>query len=268
MLRKKEFFMAFCISTAVFFVPALFDLASLKGNDVSSLYPAWFYFGLSGLSSSYMMRNVIECFYLLGLPLVCSLAYSYCVFDEYTFGVANSLLTRAQRKQYYLSGAAMTFLGAFFVIFVPMVMSQLTFAIAVPLTSFRSTATNPLVDDSFFEFEYFKSLAINSPYLYQLLYCFIPSFVGGLVALMSFSFSLVYHRNRFLVLTLPEIIWLISSFVFPLLGHPQWVMGYLVAPPLGLAHMKLAYLVAAVLTFFVFDTSLIAYKILCKKDEV
>lgn len=269
MIKRKEFYTSLVISLSFILIPTFIDLFHLIGKDKLSLYPAWSYFGLAGISSTEsILRGVIQIFYILILPFLSSLAYSYCILDEYASGTIKFLLPRTQRKSYYLSGAFMSFIGAFFVILIPMLICQLIFYIAVPAESFRSTATEPLYDNSFYELEYWKNIALNFPYIYNLLYCFIPALVGGLWGLLSFSISLVYRRNRFLILTLPGIIWLISSFIAPLLGHPQWILGYMIAPPIGLKYMKLSNLINSILIVSGVDGLLLFYKIIFAKDEL
>lgn len=269
MVKRKEFFVSLLFSLLFFLVPTLIDLFLLMGSNKISLYPAWAYFGLSGRpSGNYVTRDAIECFQILILPFLCTLVYSCCIFDEHTSGVAKFVLPRSQRANYYLSGAIVSFLGAFIVIFIPMIVSQLAFSIAVPFESMRSLATEPIYDNAFFEMGYWKGLALNSPYFFNLLYCFIPALIGGLVGLMSFSISLIYKRRRFLVLTLPGLIWWVSSLAAPMLGHPQWTMGYMIAPPIGLENMRLSSLIISTLTILGIDVLLLVYKMFFVKDEL
>lgn len=83
-------------------------------------------------------------------------------------------------------------------------------------------------------------LKVNHPYLYNILYMCVPAVTGAAFAEFNFALSLYFHRNRFLVLTLPAaILWVCFNFVCDLVLNPagipifQWNLAMLPEMPLS-----------------------------------
>ena len=267
MLRRKEFLIAFTLSILLFLAPCLIDLYYLFGSDIIAVNPAWTYWGelnaFIGAKYTMQIRMVV---YLMVLPFLSSLAYSYCYFDDYKSGAIKVILTRISREKYYISSVLTVFLSGFFIVFVPLALAQLIFCVACPLETLRMMGSEPFLDDNFQFVGFFRSIGVNSPYLYNLIYCAIPGIVSGLLA--QLSFSLFYHKSRFIVLTLPGILWVLIQFIISVLNTSYIPIYHLLMPPIGVSNMTLSHIVLLILVPVIINCFTISYKLLKVKDEV
>lgn len=267
MIKRKDFYFAFLFSLIFLFATTILDLARLYGSDVITLSSAWMYFGFSSFTlTPYSM--MIQLFMMLLLPFIASLTYSYCYFDDYNYGVSKTLFARVSRNQYYFSSALVTFLGAFFVVFIPLLLRELVFVIAVPLNSPVITPGYPVDDLIFRNVNFFKDLCFNHPYTYFFIYCLIPAFVSGLIGVLSFAISLFYKKNRFLVLTIPGIFYIVFCFVCSLTGNTGAAPNYLIFPSLGLTGIELTPLIVEIVILLMIDLTAIGIKMRFQKDEL
>lgn len=268
MVRRKELFFALLASIVLLLLTSLADLYNLWESDVLTLCPAWMYFGFASVSMSHYSKMLLQMFMMLFLPFVSSLAYSYCSFDDHQTGVYKFLFSRMKRSVYYGSAALATFLGAFFILFLPLLLRELVFILAVPLSSPILTPGYPVSDLIFRNVNFWKSLALNNPYLYFFIYTLIPSLVGGLLGLLSFSLSLYYKKNRFLVLTLPGILTIAFSFICSITGNTGMVLGVLVLPPQNMSGIKLTPLIVEVAILIGINLLALIGKVRFQKDEL
>ena len=239
MVRRKEFYFAFLVSLCLIFFSTVFELAGIYKTDVLNLFPAWIYFGFSSYSVTPVSLAFLQIFAIFALPFLASLAYSDCCFNNYRDGLYKLLLPKFGRRQYYASCGTAVFLSSFLLIFIPFLLREAVFLIAVPANSTVLGPNSPLGDSLFRNVHSLDFLALNLTYVFYFLYCLIPGLTGGCIALLSFSISLFYHKNRFLVLTLPGILYLACNFLLPMLGVPQAAFSSLILPPRGIRGLVL-----------------------------
>lgn len=242
MVQHKEFIFSLSLSLCIVLIPLAMDFSSFYQMDILSLKPAWFCWGVNGhgyvsgkcTGTVELTPHIIQLFNIFLLPLIASLAYSYGYFDDCKNGVSKFLIPRTGRKSYYLSNACTAFWGAFLVVFLPLILEQLILFIACPLNTPYIMSSNPAVDDYAAVFGAGASLIalqLNHPYLFNVLYCIIPAVTGGLLALLSYSLSLFLRKSRFLVLTLPELLWIVIDFgIANFGGSEQAALNHLVQP--------------------------------------
>lgn len=228
--RRKEFVIALSLGMAVFMVSTFCDLLTLAGSPQAELRPAWYYFGLMSETPYQYTKFTIQVFFLLFAPALPCLAYSYCYYDEYKFHLTSVMLPRLGRGKYFFSMAGAVFLAGFLVIFLPMFFSQLVFLTAVPSQSIVPVSSYVEQIDPVFYMQFWRGLAVNHPYLYSFIYCMIPACFCSLLGMLSFSFSLFVQKNRFLVIALPYILYLVIMFGSSLLGLPSSTLPTVMIP--------------------------------------
>lgn len=271
MLKRREFVLALTISTAIFMIPAIMDLFLLYGKEISSIRSAWYYFSMSLTpSSTYFSRPIVSYAFLLIIPLLSCMSYSYCFLDESKCRIKNILIVTVGRAHYYISSAIVVFLGGFLIIFVPMLLSQLVFIVGVPITSNVpiDLSVPAYLDEAFSNILYFKNIANNYHYLYNFIYCFIPSFVFALIGLLSYSFSLIVKKNKYLIITLPFIIYLVLDFVLETYNKLNWTISHIITPSYSIPGMTISHLIIIVLSLLFINILLITSKIKFQKDEL
>lgn len=268
MFRRREFYFALLASVVLLLVTAFGNLAALFRSDVLELCPAWMYFGFTFVSTAPYLKMILQMFMMLLLPFVASLAYSYSCFDDYQTGVSKILFSRVKRSIYYNSAAFVSFLGAFLILFLPLALRELVFGIAVPLHSLVLTPGYPTGDLVFRNVNFWRSLCLNHPYAYFFIYTLIPALAGGLIGLLSFSISLYYKKNRFLILTLPGIFYIVFNFVCALTGHTGVSPSYLILPPYDVKGIELMPLVIEILILILINLAALIGKVRFKRDEL
>lgn len=208
MAARREFKAAFTVTLA-FVVFAFFEeCAQIKGADRAGLYSAasgWI--GNAGFRSVWTM----QLFYMLFILLAGSLAFSDSQFMDGKRNIRNAIVTRCPRKAYILAGAAVSFCGAFLVIALPLLASQLLSFLVFPLQS--SVAGDPgtpapsyLAAQSWTGALTFTWLYYQHPYLYNLLTVFYDAFCAGAFALLSFVLSFFVKRGRILIIGIPTFL--------------------------------------------------------------
>lgn len=271
MLRRREFIFVFIFAVCFSLASFLCDSNELYGSDIAGHYSAWYYwfplhlpFGMTfGTSSSFT-----GLLYMFALPFMASLAYSYCYIDEYKCGVGKSIICRESRVLYFISQAIVTFIGAFLVIFIPLILNQLLWLIEIPAYTFHSVASVPYKDFPLLNIMFFKSEFLNNPYIFNLIYALIPAVVGALVGLLSFSLSLVLKKNKFFLLTIPGIIYIMVSLISAMLGHPNYAIAYVLQPTPAVGGITFTYLLVLIILPLLINVLLIAFKVLKKRDEI
>lgn len=223
MLRGKSFYFAMllmCGLTTVFILQVIF---SFKNQDQVLMRPAWYLWYGNAIKIEPNTGNTWDYVTFLGMigllfiPFVAALGYGASYYDGLKTGTVKSILSRAPQKEYLVSGALVTFIGAFFVILIPYVFEQMILLILCAGAPLQNPYITPIVDNWGYWIDVPKflwPLQMNHPVLFNLLCCLSPAMVGGAFAVLSFSISLFLHKNRFLVLTLPGILlWLLVDYL-------------------------------------------------------
>lgn len=272
MAKRKEFFFSCLIVTVLFVLPAFLDILRLYGNDISSVRPPWYYFGLSlSVMNDYYSPLILSVICLVAMPLFSSMAYSYCCFDESRYGIRNVILTRSSRSSYFITSAISVFAGGFLVIFIPLVLNQLVYLIAVPYSACASVQAGNVdyLDITYRNITYFAWIANNHHYLFNLLYCFIPALVCALFGLLSFSISLLFTVNKFLLITLPLIIFLVGGYMLcEFFNAYTWATQYIIRPSYLYNGMRLSHLIVQIVGLLLINIGALFLKIRYVRDEV
>ncbi|MCH3972229.1 MAG: hypothetical protein LKE53_05615 [Oscillospiraceae bacterium] len=227
MFHCKEFFFALTLSLAIIFIPLIVNLTTVYKADITTIYPASDYWGTGGMilkshgdvnPFNYAFWNML--FIGILFPFISSFAYSFHYFDDRSHGIANIILPRTGEKAYYTAQLITSFVSGFLVIFLPLILEQLVLLISCPATSSFNILRNGVIGDNVMSVKYnytqngFSIFQMNHPYISNFIYSLVPALGGAFMAALSFciSFFVKNSKGRFLVLTLPGILWLVGGF--------------------------------------------------------
>ncbi len=222
MFRQREFFFAFLISTLVFLGPFIMSLLTFYHVDVMYIRPAWSYWGYhatwfrwsdqkGSMDIAATSTNIYVCFLL---PLLAALAYSYVYFDNCHAGVQRILLPREGRTAHYRANGLTVFLAGALVVGIPLLVQQIALIIAMPYSGMRNMGSTLITDNYAAKLlrlsGLMKFFQIHHPYLFNMITTFCMSTTAGTAALCSYTFSLYFQKNRFIVILLiPISLWVV-----------------------------------------------------------
>ncbi len=214
MLSRTEFKVSLTAVLLVVAISFLVLCTKVWGLDFSNLYSAAY--GWVG-NAAPLDINIMQMFFVLLIFFVGSMAFSDSQYVDGKINAKTMIITRCSRKNYIISGAFVSFLGAFLVIFVPFIFSQLLSFSIFPVQSSVQTVfnSNPSWVKPYRFDTLFPSLTYNNPYLYNLISIFYMSVCAGIFAVLSFCLSFFIKRGRLLIIGIPTILVFVEDFIFP-----------------------------------------------------
>ncbi|MDR3595875.1 hypothetical protein [Clostridium sp.] len=165
---------------------------------------------------------------VLLLPLICCIIYSDSYYIEYKSGVYKSILTRTDRKNYIVSKAIVIFTIVFISFFLTLFLNQVLCLIAFPTEGFDNNYALPAYDIGFQNFaqgKLFDLIRLQHPFLYNSLFIVIISIFASVFALLGYSISLVYKKNRLLAVGIVYIAYIVSEVCLPLIGMEDFAIS-------------------------------------------
>lgn len=231
-LHRREFFITLTVSFFVILLPVFFDMLTLYRGDTIYIHPAWFYWGPNGKGFSYSSAEggmfygswAFKIFYFFLLPFLASMAYAYSCYDDSHSETLKILIPRMGRKSYYLSKALAVFFGAFTVVFLPLILEQILLCIAAPFSLPFNFTRSAIIDLDEFSHGAMQGLYLNAPYLFNFIGCLLPAITAGFIGLLSYSFSLFFKKSKFVILTLPGILWIVIPFFLTAIVPSFWTV--------------------------------------------
>ena len=168
-------------------------------------YPDSLYNHFIGLDYWHKQPQIL---YML-FPLLASIPYSssYCI--EKKSGYLKVMLTRTERKRYYISKFISVYLSGFITVFLILILSLIISMMFYPMLRPEPiTAQFPVAIGN----SMFKEMFIDHPMSYTLLYIIIDSIFFGLCASISLIVGSITNRT-FVATVSSTIIYYISSFI-------------------------------------------------------
>lgn len=224
MLRKKSFFFAVLITMAITGIFLFQIMIPMIGYDRNVIPSAWYLWNTNAiidytgtnLGMNYSLWTGL--FGLLLMPFLAPLAYADSAYDQMKSSALPEIMIRSSRGAYYSMGALVTFLGAFLICLIPYVAEQIILAVLCAGAPLQNVGgMTPLRDNWGYLSDVlgiFWGFQANHPYLYNLLLSCVQAALGGSFAVLVYALSLYFHRNRFLVLTLPGIfLWIVFEYI-------------------------------------------------------
>lgn len=266
MFHRKEFYIALCIFLFFFLGPAVVSLAGLWGTNRNFLYAAWCYWGNEAMYAHTRFAALGFNMMIFLLPFCAGLAYSYSYFDARKSHALLFQITRTGRKNYFFSAMLTAFCGSFLLVFLPMVLTLVFCCIAYPVDSLQIFSQTASTDVFINKANCFRVLYLNHPYRARLLYCLFFSLVSGLMGMLPLSFSFFFQKSRFVILTLPGIVWMASWYFLTITDQGINTMA-LLASTNDRAFSPANYLVL-LLILLGLNLAAVGYKLLFAKDDL
>lgn len=181
------------------------------GSDVVNLPPAYCQYMSNGMNMTMVM------IFSAVFPLISCAPFSDSYLLDFDNKSLSVILTRCKRKEYYFSKLTAVFCSGFIAVVYPQILNMLMCLTAFPVEStnvytwdlWQADTYVNVISESWF---LFRDLYILSPYLYFLLFLFISSVIGGLVAVIAYQISFFVHNRIFVLSALFVIINLTSTF--------------------------------------------------------
>ena len=262
-LRSNLFFIAFAVSLGYSLFSFLADALPLFRSGATSGLAAWSYWGPMEKGVHGISQQLWEAFYVFLMPFVAALPFSSSYFEDRDSGMLKNLLSRCNRNIYLAAGAFTVFFTGFAVIFIPLAVNQLLWLIAAPVQSITTTFSDQFLNIMFFPYIYARA-----PYLLNFIYMVIPSALGGLLALCSFSFSLFYRKRKFIVLTAAGFVYILSCYLSSTFGKETFDLYNYMTPVPAFLGWSLPFLIASYLVLLFINAAAIAVKVRFTKDEL
>lgn len=266
--RMSAWRYAFAVSLAAMAIPFMRGCLNFWGHDVAELPSA----GVAWVGNYATMRTTTFAVYIFFLMFPLSSAcYSDNLFNDVRSGRATVTVPRSGLFAYVLSGAFVTFVSAFLVVLVPLLVSQLLSFAAFPaeasedafLTFFNDSSSYPDLWGSSFDGIPLSGLYVSHRVLYNLLRIVYDALWAGILALTSFALSLYTRRSRFVVLCAPTLMFLACSTFLP----PALRLSTYLAPPVpGIVMESMAFLVLSPIVVFCAVCMAIVWPLLRGRD--
>ncbi|AEB76821.1 hypothetical protein [Clostridium botulinum] len=193
-LRTQLIFFSLFIITIISYV---MSIHSCYGDSLSNMRSASELGFIQSVESRFLYHLLV-----MIAPLIACLIYSDTYCEDYKTGVYKSILTKVEKKHYYLSKALVNFLVTFFVFFIPLIINEILCLITFPKKGYFNNFGLPSYDIGYSNFNsdwMLDLLRIKSLFLYSLTYIVIISLFAALFSVLAFSIQLYYKKNRFAV---------------------------------------------------------------------
>ena len=252
------------LSLSLYLISSLF----LIGENRINLAPAWSYFSsFNNVDDQRFVHSFFGMFDTLLLPFIATVGYSSLYFKDYKSGAYKILFTKSNRDHYYWAGYIISYFSGFIPVFMFYFFNLLLWSISLPLDSLYNPMQLPISDIST-KYLQFPILLIKSPYLFSLLYCIIPAIMGGCASSLSYAISLFYKNNKFIIISLPPVIYIIYNFVFSMMGLPGFSINANISPIVTIVGKNIVYIFPIFLVSSIITLISVLLKIFFYKDEV
>lgn len=208
LFKSKMFNICLIIYTLLAFIPTVYCAVTYFGADALQVPPAYSVF--TGGTDLGMITPV---YYFL-LPLLVSLPFADSCYTDRKNNTIYPILTKTGINSYYYSKMITVFISGVLVIFIPLFIQFCINLAVFPLQStkegiygFGANQTNyywNLYDDT--NFIMFKDLFYSGRLtLYVFMFLLIQSFVGGLLAVITYQLSFFFSSGRIIMLSVTFI---------------------------------------------------------------
>lgn len=202
----------------------LFSCFKSYGLDIVCVKAAKYMYIGSNCSTADMFFQILS----MILPVVAVVPFADTFFEERHNKTVEFCISKSSNNTYYFSKLFSVFISGFIVIATPLLINMALNFIAFPIdssiTSGNTSIENSHIFDSAIQTIMFENLFAQNMYLYNLLYCLISSFTGGLIAVAVFQLSFFYENNRILLLCSFFLIYNFYSIVFQRFGLNEFCL--------------------------------------------
>ncbi|MGO4987504.1 hypothetical protein ACTQ46_04405 [Gallicola sp. Sow4_E12] len=238
MVRGKGFWIAFGISLIIciaqfvdygLFIDDGYPEVLERGEAIVMESPLSIYLGWIGGELNSKTRYL----FLLLLPILASLPHSASLLEDEETGFKNAVCTRVSKSDYIKGKYFITFLGAFLVIFVPVL---LNIVLQSTVTSFITPTPESAMTEVQLPLVFFgQRLFFERPLLFLIFNSFQWGILGGYLAVMGMISYSIMPKKYFVVL-FPFFIWKAADLIFQMTGFHSLMPSEYFSPPLGHFH--------------------------------
>ena len=216
MFDRLEYRIAFCLFSAACCASLVEECINYGGFD-SSVLPS----AALGWIGHYVSNDISVlpiCLFLF-FPLLASVAYSDALMVDAKSGAARTLALRTTTRNYLLASCICSFVRAFLLFVVPLLMSQLLSFLLFPVeaSSFgMKVSIYAMLDAPIDVTGYVMSdLWISAPYLYNVLRALYVGIFAGAISMVTLAVSLYVSWRRIGVLGCTSLAYLVATLVLP-----------------------------------------------------
>jgi hypothetical protein len=146
--------------------------------------------------------------FFLTVPLIAAFPYGWSYFMERKNGYVKNVISRTEKRNYFLSKYAAVFISGGLAVLIPLLLNFLTVACFVPAR----------MPDVYYDVYYgvpftqmWSKLYFTQPFVYVFLYLLVDFLFGGLIAAISLALTF-FVRNRVAVVLIPLFILLALNY--------------------------------------------------------
>ncbi|QPR69486.1 NADH dehydrogenase FAD-containing subunit [Lysinibacillus macroides] len=206
-----------------------------------------------GFSSA---SNFASSLYYFFFPAIISIALVDSIYREKRSGNQNYLFMRMNRKKYYTIKFATTYITAFLLFVLPLLLGVILINLftnhwdyAAYATSYKQLVEGTIIlpDDAFKGdiLDLFSDFLITSPYVYMIFYYVLGGLFASGYICMGLALSM-FIKNHYLVIFMPQIIYIACWGLLTALGKPSWDPFNLISPRQSLEQLSVT---AIIVTF-------------------
>jgi hypothetical protein len=202
-----------------------------------------------------MQSTIMHILIYFLLFLVGSSAFSDNLLIDKKSLVINAIFSRCSIKKYILANYLVSFIAAFLVVFIPLLISQALSYIVFPVNGtvqgYSGTPAYSVgfsADHILFPGLYFQNLLLYN--VFFMVYC---STWAGIMAMFSFAISLFFQKSRLAAIGIPTILVFLSSMIIPM----KDMIWYYLYPLPGMAGRSEAIFFFAPLAVFLVTLGLV-----------
>jgi hypothetical protein len=262
LVNRKEFKIAMTVMLLVVTVSFVECCLQFQGEDISAV-PAAGYGWVGNADTMRIQSFRVFVFFLVFIVGASVFADNF--YADVRDNIFVSVITRVSPFIYLLSSIIVVFLGAFFIILIPLLLSQLLAFIVFPADGTMFLGFNwPSYKSSVgFDSPIFPELFYNNPILQNVLFMLNISLWSGLLALLSYAVSLFVRKSRLIIIGIPTVIALVSWFIQP----TNYVLyGYLFPQTATMGRSQMLFFAEPTIVFLLIISVLILTITIKQKD--
>lgn len=266
LFNRNEFYIvltASIILIMVFFILTAITLYKNFSSELSSAYQLWI--GYDNTKFNFIKHT----YYLFFLTLPASMAFAGTYYEDKKNCVINFIITRSKKSLYIVSKGIVVFFSGFIVVFLPLLLHQLLWVVALPIyTPSEVIDGTPVYDKFFLTKFYFEELHQFNPYLHNLLYILLDSLFGGAIAVFSYAISFIKNVNKYIILILPTVLFFSQNFLFALLGMANYSLSYYLYATTGINGLDYRMFIFSITILLIVSLFIIFLSYKLEKDEI
>lgn len=266
LFSRKEFFIVIVIAFFYISVDFIYHSVMLINSplfELPSRYQMWLLYnkvrGQWGQLFAYFL-----------IPLFATIPYSDSYLEDKRAGVINFIITRCDKRVYLFCKGIVVFFSGFIVVFAPLLFNQLLCFCLLPV---YSPSENVFNHPTYNAYQFLSTVQLPklhsiNPYLHNLFYMLLNGVCAGIIALVSYSISFFRKMNRYLVVILAFLFYLLENFIGKLISSSTTfsIADYLIILPFSSEITKYQYLLIFIMVLLFI--SAITINLRCSKDEV